>query len=256
MFNPAAGRRPCGRAWRFFWFSWQGRSAGSSGFSSSASGGGSPGRFSRASCARASAAAWAIRASSSLGSIFPNENQRGTVCKRPPCAPGCVECFPALELEFERPAFRTARLGLGPATLRSLLATAGFPPPTFPRGSRSWAQPLASLAAQGINKHRFPGNLDPVFPVPTAAPLGEPHLHPVAGRVSASVEPAPIHERFHQLNPMPIRGLPVFPQPAAYPAPPPTGQPVNPHPRGMRNRVLLVSRWSPAARSRSFHPIH
>jgi hypothetical protein len=46
------------------------------------------------------------------------------------------------------------------------------------------------------------------------------------------MEPAPIHERFHQLNPMPILGLPIFHQAATHPAPTPAGQSVNLHPPG------------------------
>src|ERR1035437_7955838 len=156
---------------------------------------------------------------------FRNEDQRGTACKRPPCAPGCVEWFQAPGLEFER-------LALGTATPRAPGAIAGSPRPTFPLGSHSLTQPSASLAAEGINKYGFPGNLDSALPIPTAAPLGEPHLHPVAGRVSASMEPAPIHERFHQLNPMPILGLPIFHQAATHPAPTPAGQSVNLDPPG------------------------
>ena len=71
-----------------------------------------------------------------------------------------------------------------------------------------------------------------MLPIPTAAPLGEPHLHPVAGRVSTPMETAPIHERFHQLNPMPILGLPIFHQAATHPAPTPAGQSTNTHPPG------------------------
>src|SRR5258708_6722840 len=87
---------------------------------------------------------------------FPNGNQRGTACKRPPCAPGCVECFPAPGLEFERLAFRTATLGLGTATPRSAGAIVGSPPPIFPLGSHSLTQPSASLAAEWIDIHGFP----------------------------------------------------------------------------------------------------
>ena len=81
--------RPCGRALRLFSGSagWSAL-AFASGFSSSASGGGSPGRFSLANSSRASAAAWAIRASSSRGSIFSEREPKRhrlytvTVCSK------------------------------------------------------------------------------------------------------------------------------------------------------------------------------
>jgi hypothetical protein len=91
---------------------------------------------------------------------------------------------------------------------------------------------LASLAAQRIKIHGFLRNLDPVFPISTAASLGEPNLNPVAGRVNAPMEPTPIHERFYQLKAMPILEPPILPQTSTHPAPTPTGQSTHLHPPG------------------------